>query len=80
MYGRESGDWGVHDIGHTISVLYDTAHGATLSIAYPAWLKLHKDKIPERITELGKNLFGVDSVQIKQSPGLKIISDRSAAL
>ena len=61
MYGRESGDWGVHDIGHTISVLFDTAHGATLSIAYPAWLKLHKDRIPGRITELGKNLFDVDS-------------------
>jgi alcohol dehydrogenase YqhD (iron-dependent ADH family) len=63
MYGRESGDWGVHDIGHTISVLYDTPHGATLSIAYPAWLKLHKDRIPDRIIELGKNIFGVDNVE-----------------
>jgi len=63
MYGRESGDWGVHDIGHTISVLYDTPHGATLSIAYPAWLKLHKDRIPGRIIELGKSIFGVDNVE-----------------
>lgn len=62
MYGRESGDWGVHAIGHTISVLYDTPHGATLSIVYPAWLKLHKDRIPERISELGKNIFGTDNV------------------
>lgn len=62
-YGREFGDWGVHDIGHTISVLYDTPHGATLSIVYPAWLKLLKDKIPERITELGNNIFGVDNVE-----------------
>ncbi len=62
MYGRESGDWGVHDIGHTISVLYDTPHGATLSIAYPAWLKLLQNRIPDRIIELGKNIFGVDNV------------------
>ena len=57
FYGRKSGDWGVHSIGHILSVLYDVAHGASLSIAYPAWLRLHKDRIPGRITELGSNLF-----------------------
>lgn len=62
-YGRKSGDWGVHDIGHNISYLYDTAHGATLSIAYIAWLKLQKDRIPERITKLGNQLFGTNSVE-----------------
>jgi len=61
MYGRELGDWGVHDIGHVISVLFDTPHGATLSIVYPAWLKHHKNKIPDRISELGKAVFGVNS-------------------
>ena len=60
-YGRKSGDWGVHDIGHNISYLYDTAHGATLSIAYLAWLKFQKDRIPERITQLGNQLFGTKS-------------------
>jgi alcohol dehydrogenase YqhD (iron-dependent ADH family) len=57
-YGRESGDWAVHSIGHVFSVLYDVPHGASLSIAYPAWLKLHQERIPGRIAELGKNLFG----------------------
>ena len=61
-YGRKNGDWGVHDIGHNISYLYDTPHGATLSIAYPAWLRLQKDRIPERITHLGNQLFGVNTV------------------
>lgn len=61
-FGRKNGDWGVHDIGHNISYLYDTHHGATLSIVYPAWLRLHKDRIPERITQLGNQLFGVNSV------------------
>ncbi|MCF8367488.1 MAG: iron-containing alcohol dehydrogenase [Bacteroidales bacterium] len=55
--GREFGEWGVHSIGHILSLLYDTAHGATLSIAYPAWLKLMTERIPERISELGKALF-----------------------
>lgn len=62
QYGKKSGDWGVHSIGHEISLLYDTPHGATLSIAYISWLKLHKERCPERIIHLGKNLFGVDTV------------------
>jgi alcohol dehydrogenase YqhD (iron-dependent ADH family) len=63
MYGRKSGDWGVHSIGHVLSVLYDVPHGASLSIAYPAWLRLHLDRIPDRITDLGKNLFGTVSAE-----------------
>jgi len=63
MYGRESGDWGVHSIGHILSVLYDVPHGASLSIVYPAWLKFHENKAGERIKYLGENLFGVSSVE-----------------
>lgn len=62
MHGRISGDWGVHALGHTLSYLYDTPHGATLSIMYPAWLKLQSDRIPERILELGGELFGAATV------------------
>jgi alcohol dehydrogenase YqhD (iron-dependent ADH family) len=56
--GRKSQDWGVHAIGHCLSVLWDIPHGASLSIAYPAWMELQKDRIPGRIEALGKALFG----------------------
>lgn len=57
-YGRKTGgDWGVHALGHVLSFLYDTAHGATLSIVYPAWLKKMRERIPERIADLGSHLF-----------------------
>ncbi|MBA7559670.1 NADH-dependent butanol dehydrogenase A [subsurface metagenome] len=56
-WGKASGDWGVHAIGHQLSMLYDLPHGATLSIAYPAWLKLQLNRIPERIQTLGKLIF-----------------------
>ena len=62
IYGKKSGDWAVHGLGHELSLLFDTPHGASLSIAYPAWLKLQKDRIPERIIKLGNGLFGVDTV------------------
>jgi hypothetical protein len=61
MYGRVSGDWGVHSIGHILSLLYDVAHGASLSIVIPAWMKFHKNKIADRIAFLGQNVFGVET-------------------
>lgn len=61
-YGKKTSDWGVHDIGHILSFLYDFPHGATLSIAYPAWLKLQKDRIPERIKNLGKHVFNTNDI------------------
>ena len=42
QYGRVSGEWGVHSIGHLLSLLYDIPHGASLTIVYPAWLRLQQ--------------------------------------
>jgi alcohol dehydrogenase YqhD (iron-dependent ADH family) len=61
MYGRVSGDWGVHALAHILSLLFDSPHGATLSVVYPAWLRLMKERIPERISELGKAVFNVNN-------------------
>ena len=57
MFGKTGGDWGAHALGHELSFLYDMPHGATLSITYPAWLRLQSERIPERIQKLGKGLF-----------------------
>jgi alcohol dehydrogenase YqhD (iron-dependent ADH family) len=56
-YGRVSGDWAVHGLGHVLSYLFDTPHGASLSIVYPAWLKKMTERNPERIAHLGELLF-----------------------
>lgn len=61
-YGKVSGDWGVHNIGHVLSLLYDVPHGASLSITYPAWLRLQKYRIPDRIKKLGKQLFNSELI------------------
>lgn len=62
FYGKSFGDWGVHSLGHELSLLYDIPHGASLSIVFPGWLKLHADRIPDKIIMLGKELFNVSSV------------------
>lgn len=58
-YGRVNGDWGVHALGHILSFLFDTPHGASLSMVYPAWMRKMKERIPERIAKLGERLFGI---------------------
>jgi hypothetical protein len=57
MYGRSTGDWGVHSAGHILSLLYDVPHGASLTIIYPAWMRHFKNQLNGRIAQLGSELF-----------------------
>lgn len=63
IYGRSSGDWGVHALGHILSFLYDTPHGASLSIMYPAWMRVMRQRAGERIIQLGQSLYGTSTVE-----------------
>jgi alcohol dehydrogenase YqhD (iron-dependent ADH family) len=56
-HGKSGGDWGVHGMGHILSLLHGVPHGASLSILFPAWMKLHRERAAERIAYLGKALF-----------------------
>ncbi len=57
-WGKKYGDWGVHSLGHELSLQFDVPHGASLSIAYPAWMKLQIEKAGTRIAALGQALWG----------------------
>jgi alcohol dehydrogenase YqhD (iron-dependent ADH family) len=57
MQGKKSGEWGVHGIGHILSLLYDIPHGASLTIVYPAWMKHLQEKAAGRIALLGSGIF-----------------------
>ena len=57
MYGRSTGDWGVHSAGHILSLLYDVPHGASLTIVYPAWMSHFRERIADRIAQLGSAIF-----------------------
>ena len=49
-----------HMMGHSLSALYDIAHGASLSIMLPAWLKYNEAKLKGRLSRFGKEVFGQD--------------------
>lgn len=61
--GKKSGDWGVHGLGHSLSALYDTPHGASLSVMYPAWMKHFKTQLEASLILLGENVFGVETAE-----------------
>jgi alcohol dehydrogenase len=58
--GKGYGDWGSHGFEHSLSVLYDVAHGAGLSIVFPAWLKHYSPRFINKLAFLGTQVFGID--------------------
>ncbi len=57
-HGKKGGDWGVHGFEHSLSVLYDIAHGAGLSIVYPAWMRVFFDDNAKKLQHLSERVFG----------------------
>ena len=57
--GREE-DWASHDIEHQLSAVYNIAHGAGLSIIFPAWMKyVYKQNI-NKFIQFAVRVWDVD--------------------
>ncbi|WP_069997317.1 iron-containing alcohol dehydrogenase [Cellulosilyticum sp. I15G10I2] len=54
------GDWASHDIEHEISGIYDIAHGAGLSIVFPAWMKYVYNENQDRFVQFATRVMNVD--------------------
>ncbi len=53
-------DWGSHMIEHELSGIYDIAHGAGLSIVFPAWMKyVYKEDVP-RFAQWANRVFDIE--------------------
>lgn len=57
--GKSNADWGCHGIEQTLNILYNTQHGAGLSVIYPAWLNFFKIKIAGKIAFLAREVFDI---------------------
>jgi len=58
--GREE-DWGSHMIEHELSAMYDIAHGAGLSIVFPAWMKYVYKHDVNRFAQFAVRVFGAEA-------------------
>jgi alcohol dehydrogenase YqhD (iron-dependent ADH family) len=54
------GDWASHQIGHEISALFNTTHGAVLSIIFPAWMRYNLREDTARFARFAAKVWGVD--------------------
>ena len=58
--GRKTrGDFSSHKLGHSISLLYGAAHGASLSVMFPAWSRYLYEDNPEPFARLGEGVFDI---------------------
>lgn len=57
--GLEGNSFDTHMIGHAMSALHNTPHGASLSITIPAWMKYYYDKNPKQFDRFAKEVFGL---------------------
>lgn len=63
--GRQE-DWATHSIEHEISNFYDIAHGAGLSIVFPAWMRYVYKEHPIRFEQFARRVFGIDFASDEQ--------------
>lgn len=48
-----------HLLGHPLSAIHDLAHGASLSVVMPSWMRYSIGKGNKRITMFAENIMGV---------------------
>lgn len=52
------GDFGCHEISHTLTARYGIAHGAALAMILPAWAEYMAEKRPERFAQFASQVWG----------------------
>lgn len=57
--GREE-DWANHVMEHQLSGFYDIAHGAGLSITFPAWMRYVAQSNPGKLFQFSTEVLGVE--------------------
>ncbi|MBA7626966.1 NADH-dependent butanol dehydrogenase A [subsurface metagenome] len=50
----------MHQLGHVLSARHDLAHGATLSIIMPAWMKCLYNTRIESYVQFADRIFGIE--------------------
>ena len=59
--GRGGGDWASHFMGHELSAFYDMAHGATLAIMIPSWMRYVYRDARGLFLQFAIRVMGVDA-------------------
>jgi alcohol dehydrogenase YqhD (iron-dependent ADH family) len=56
----------MHMIEHSLSALYNVAHGAGLSVVIPGWMSYQAQQTPEKFAQFAERVFGITERLIEQ--------------
>jgi len=56
----------MHMIEHSLSALYNVAHGAGLSVVIPGWMTYQAQQTPEKFAQFAERVFGITERLIEQ--------------
>ncbi len=59
--GTEGGSFPNHLIEHSLSALFNVAHGAGLAVVIPAWMKYYKEQNLPQFERFAEKIFGANS-------------------
>jgi hypothetical protein len=65
--GRSGGDWASHQLEHSLSALYDIAHGAGLAIVFPAWMRYVYREDQPKFARFARQVFGITELDDEQA-------------
>ena len=65
----------MHMIEHSLSALYNVAHGAGLSVVIPGWMVYQAQRTPEKFAQFGERVFGITSgpMEKKAAEGIQAL-------
>ncbi len=65
----------MHMIEHSLSALYNVAHGAGLSVVMPGWMAYQAQQTPEIFAQFAERVFGITSgsVETKAAEGIQAL-------
>jgi alcohol dehydrogenase YqhD (iron-dependent ADH family) len=72
----------VHMIEHSLSAIYDIAHGAGLSIVLPGWMHYTLDRNTRKLSRLAREIFLIseEDERLAATAGIKELKDWFAAI
>ncbi|GHS94090.1 NADH-dependent alcohol dehydrogenase [Synergistales bacterium] len=56
----ERGDFSSHKLGHSLSLMFDTPHGVSLSVMMPAWARYVYEDHPKPFARFAEAVFGIE--------------------
>ena len=62
--GTEGGNFPNHMIEHSLSALYNVAHGAGLSVVIPAWMKWYKEQNKAQFKRFSQEIFNSEDENV----------------